>query len=511
MANQRALISVSNKVGLIDFAKTLQNLNIEVISTGGTAKFLSEAGILVTKIKDYTQFPELFGGRVKTLHPNVHGGLLYRREESVHCEQAKEHGIAPIDFLIVNLYPFEETVSQSGVSLEEAIEQIDIGGPAMLRSGAKNYQSVTVIVDPLDYAGVESELKEKGATSLELRAQLASKAFLKTSTYDHTITQYLGENRDSQQQYNLTFSRKKELRYGDNPHQKATLYGQFDDFFTQLNGKELSYTNVLDIEAAAELISDFERLTLAILKHTNPCGIGQDSESLLVAWQKAFDTDQQATFGGVIVCNRPVTSELAQRVSAIFMDMIIAPKFEEDALKIFRKKKNLRLIEIKESYALERRKPVFRSAPGGIMVMDRDNKIQGIDNPLAQVVTHRKPTQEELEALDFAWRVVKHIKSNAMVFAKAGKTLGIGAGQMSRVDSSRLAIWKAQQANLSLEGSVLASDALLPFADGLESAIEAGATACIQPGGSIRDEEVIVAANAANMAMVFTGHRHFWH
>ena len=513
MPISRALLSVSDKSGLADFAKELHAMGVELLSTGGTAKALREAGLPVIDVSEYTGAPELFDGRLKTLHPKVHGGLLQRRDDPDHVAQGKEHQIPLIDLVVVNLYPFEQTIAKPGATLAEAIENIDIGGPSMLRSAAKNHSAVTVVVDPADYPRVLDEMRENnGDTTKGLREQLAVKVFLRTSQYDAAIANYLGQCRSGTGcSFSLSLPLEQELRYGDNPHQKCSLYGRFGDFFTHLQGKELSYTNILDIEAAADLILDFVRPTVAILKHTNPCGVGQDDESLKVAWQKAFETDRQAPFGGVIVCNRPLTLELARIISEIFTDVIIAPEFEADARALLQKKKNLRLMKMNEAYLAEKKSPVIRSCPGGIMVMDRDHTALGLDNLESRVVTKRPPTADEMRAMRFGWRIVKHVKSNAIVYTSADRPLGIGAGQMSRVDSSRIAVWKAKEAGLDLKGSIIASDAMFPFADGLQSAIEAGATACIQPGGSIRDEEVIAAADAAGMAMVFTGHRHFRH
>lgn len=513
MSIQRALISVSDKTGIVSFARELHDLGVEILSTGGTAAALRDANLPVIDVSDYTGAPELFDGRVKTLHPMVHGGLLHRRDDEKHLAQAEQHGIPPIDLVVVNLYPFEETISKQGVTLEEAIENIDIGGPSMLRSAAKNHAHVTVVVDPDDYGSVIREMRDHhGDTTRAFRERLAVKAFARTACYDQAISNYLGQNQQNTcGSFSLTLPLEQELRYGDNPHQKCNLYGNFSDYFTRLQGKELSYTNILDIEAAADLILDFARPTVAILKHTNPCGVGQDDENLRAAWQRAFETDRQAPFGGVIVCNRPLTLELARVISEIFTDVIIAPDFETDARALLQKKKNLRLMKMNASYQSVKNAAVVRSCPGGLMVMDRDHAALGLDGLEGKVVTKRPPTTEEMRAMRFGWRVVKHVKSNAIVYAASDRTLGIGAGQMSRVDSSRIAIWKAGEAGLNLHGCVVASDAMFPFADGLQSAIEAGATACIQPGGSVRDEEVIAAADAAGMAMVFTGHRHFRH
>jgi phosphoribosylaminoimidazolecarboxamide formyltransferase / IMP cyclohydrolase len=509
----RALLSVSDKTGLADFAKQLHDQGVELLSTGGTAKALRDAGLPVMDVSEFTGAPELFEGRVKTLHPKVHGGLLHKRDDKEHLAQAKEHNIPPIDLVVVNLYPFEQTIAKEGVTLEDAIENIDIGGPSMLRSAAKNYAAVTVVTDPADYEKVIEEMKEHaGNTTLGFREQLAVKVFLRTSQYDAAISNFLGQCKQGTRcNFTVSLPLEMELRYGDNPHQKSALYGDFKSCFSQLQGKELSYTNILDIEAAADLILDFVRPTIGILKHTNPCGVGQDDEDLRIAWQKAFETDRQAPFGGVIVCNRPLTEGVARIISEIFTDVIIAPDYEPEARAVLQKKKNLRIMKLNDAYLSAKKAPVIRSCPGGLMVMDRDHTALGLDNLESKVVTKRPPTEEEMRAMRFAWRVVKHVKSNAIVYAKSDRTLGIGAGQMSRVDSSRIAVWKAKEAGLELKGSVIASDAMFPFADGLQAAIEAGATACIQPGGSMRDQEVIDAADAAGLAMIFTGHRHFRH
>lgn len=515
MAIKRALISVSDKSGLEAFAKGLHEMEVELISTGGTASFLQGLGLPVIEISDYTGAPELFEGRLKTLHPMVHGGLLQRRDDPEHVRQAVENGIPTIDLVCVNLYPFEETVASPDVTLDEAIEKIDIGGPSMLRSAAKNYSAVTVVCDPGDYTRVLEEMQNHmGNTTLKTREALAVKVFLRTSGYDSAIANYLGHGAEESTggSYSVSLPLYQELRYGDNPHQKASLYGHFGDIFHQLQGKELSYTNILDIDAACELVTQFQRPTVGILKHTNPCGVGQDDEDLRVAWQKAFETDKQAPFGGVIAINRPMTESLARVISAIFTDVIIAPDFDAEARALLQKKKNCRIIRVDWDAWLEARKePIVRSAPGGVLVMDKDADVMGLDNLEGKVVTKRPPTEEELIAMRFAWRVVKQVHSNAIVFGGADRTLGIGAGQMSRVDSVQLAVWKARQAGLDLKGSVVASDAMFPFADGLQAAIDAGATACIQPGGSVRDEEVIAAADEAGITMVFTGHRHFLH
>lgn len=512
MSIQRALISVSDKTGLEPFVRGLSERGIDILSTGGTAKFIRALGIEVTDISDFTGFPELFEGRVKTLHPKVHGGLLFRRDKPEHAKQAAANDIAPIDLVVVNLYPFEQTVARGEVTREEAIEQIDIGGPSMLRSAAKNYDAVTVVVDPADYPGLLEEMDEhNGFTTLKTRERLAIKVFQRTAAYDHAIASHLNDCQETESSFSVSLPLDQELRYGDNPHQKTSLYGNFSQHFKKLQGKELSYTNILDIAAAAELIHEFRRPAVAILKHTNPCGVGADTEDLRVAWEKAFETDRQAPFGGVIICNRPLTLSVARVIAEIFTDVIIAPDFETEARALLKKKKNLRLIEMADSFRDTLNDPVIRSAPGGLMVMQSDPVALGLDHIEEKVKTKRPPTAEEIEAMRFAWRVVKHVRSNAIVFATSDRTLGIGAGQMSRVDACRLAVWKAEQAGLSLKGSVVASDAMFPFPDGLITALEAGATAAIQPGGSIKDEEVIAAADERGAAMVFTGHRHFLH
>ncbi|MDH4475179.1 MAG: bifunctional phosphoribosylaminoimidazolecarboxamide formyltransferase/IMP cyclohydrolase [Verrucomicrobiaceae bacterium] len=512
MAIQRALLSVSDKSGLLDFARGLEARGVEILSTGGTAKHLADNGVKVKDVSDYTGFPELFDGRVKTLHPKVHGGLLQRRDDDQDKRDASKHEIPVIDLVVVNLYPFEQTVAKKDVTLEQAIENIDIGGPSMLRSAAKNHKWVTVVCDPADYPVVLAELDEhEGDTSLATRERLACKVFLRTSSYDAAIGNFLNHQQVTHKTFSVSLPLYSELRYGDNPHQNASLYGNFGDCYTKLHGKELSYTNVLDIHAAAGLIHEFRRPTLAILKHTNPCGVGCADEDLREAWQKAFETDKQAPFGGVIVINRSMPLSLARVISEIFTDVIIAPDFDADARAHLQKKKNLRLIQMLPEAFEALSDPVIRSAPGGLMVMDSDPRALGLEDLETKVKTKRPPTREELEAMRFAWRVVKHVKSNAIVFASHDRTLGIGAGQMSRVDSCRIAVWKAAEAGLSLKGSVVASDAMFPFADGLIACAEAGATAAIQPGGSMRDEEVIAAADERELAMVFTGSRHFLH
>jgi phosphoribosylaminoimidazolecarboxamide formyltransferase/IMP cyclohydrolase len=503
----RALISVSDKKGVAAFARELERQGVDIISTGGTAELLRKHKIPVREISSFTAFPEVLEGRVKTLHPRVHGGLLYKRDNPKHVAQARECGFEPIDLVAVNLYPFEETVAKPDVTLADAIENIDIGGPSMIRSAAKNYQSVTVIVDPADYEVVLENMRDhEGETTLKLREHLAIKAFIKTSNYDRAISNFLNEEQATEASFLLSLPLVMKLRYGENPHQNAALYGDFNKHFEKLHGKELSFNNILDISAATGLIGEFDHPTVAILKHSNPCGVGSDRD-LREAWEKAFATDKQAPFGGVIVCNRPIDEPLARTISEIFSEVIIGPEFESKARAILQKKKNLRLIRALTSPAEAVPATDIRSVAGGLLVQDADRGCQIQQN----VVTKRKPTASELEAMLFGWRVVKHVKSNAIVYAGPDRTLGIGAGQMSRVDASRIAIWKANEAGLSLKGSAVASDAFFPFPDGLIAAAEAGATCAIQPGGSVRDDEVIAAADEREVAMIFTGVRHFRH
>jgi phosphoribosylaminoimidazolecarboxamide formyltransferase/IMP cyclohydrolase len=504
----RALISVSAKDGVIAFAQEIAALGAEIISTGRTKQALVEAGVPARAVSEITGFPEILDGRVKTLHPAIHGGLLARRDLPEHSQQLNEHNIGLIDLVVVNLYPFAETIARPDVTLEAALEQIDIGGPAMLRAAAKNHPSILVVVDPADYATVLTALRENAVTP-ELRRQLAAKAFAHTAAYDAAIASYLSSEAFPQS-LPRAWERAQTLRYGENPHQPAALYGNFDHYFEQLHGKELSYINILDIAAAQELVEEFDRsegCALTIVKHTNPCGVGLGATPI-EAWERAFATDRDAPFGGIIAINQTMDLALAQAIDELFTEILIAPDFSDDALALLRKKKNRRLMRSLKAVSSEQ-VAQLHSVPGGVLVQAFDRA------PLAgetwEVVTKRAPTPEEEQALRFGWRVVKHVKSNAIVYSGPDRTLGIGAGQMSRVDSSRLAVWKAQNAGLSLQGSVIASDALFPFPDGVEAAIAAGATAIIQPGGSVRDKDVIEAADRAGAAMVFTGRRHFRH
>jgi len=512
---QRALLSVSDKTGLAPFAQILAHAGIELISTGGTAKALREAGLAVKDISEHTGFPEMLDGRVKTLHPKVHGGLLYIRGNALHEAAVRQHGIPPMDLVVVNLYPFEATVAKPNASLHEAVENIDIGGPSMLRSAAKNHDSVTVVVDPFDYAEVAKQISESGNTTLDLRRKLAAKVFARTAAYDAAIAAHLqkefaADTNSLPPVLTIAAPLAQPLRYGENPHQMAALYGKFHEYFKQLHGKELSYNNILDLTAAAALLAEFKSdpPTLAILKHTNPCGVGQGA-NLRQAWDKAFATDQQAPFGGIIAVNRPLDGACAAAIAEIFSEVILAPDFSAAALEILQQKKNLRLLQILKGPATAEPWDMRSVGADSFLLQQRDLKITAAEN--LKMVTQRQPTEAELTAMLFGWRVVKHLKSNAILYCGADRTLGTGAGQMSRVDASRLAVWKAGEAKLSLAGSVVCSDAFFPFPDGLLAAADAGATAAIQPGGSRRDAEVVAAANARGMAMAFTGTRHFRH
>jgi len=493
---QRALLSVSDKTGLVPFARALAEAGVELLSTGGTARVLREAGLEVIELGDYTGFPEMLDGRVKTLHPKVHGGLLYIRGNPDHEEAVARQGIPPIDLVVVNLYPFEATVAKPGVTLHEAIENIDIGGPSMLRSAAKNHDSVTVVTDPADYEGVAAEVRGSGDTTLETRRRLAAKVYARTAAYDAAIAAHLqremagGETLP--ERLALSAPLAQPLRYGENPHQQAALYGGFRDYFEQLHGKELSYNNILDLTAAAALVAEFaaDVPTVAILKHTNPCGVGQGGD-LRAAWELAFATDRQAPFGGIIAVNRPMDAPVAEAIAEIFSEVIVAPDFAPAALEILKRRKNLRVLRLKRDPGMGQPWDLRSVGAGSYLLQQRDTRETTAAD--LRVVTRRAPSASETRAMLFGWRIVKHVKSNAIVFTTSDRTLAIGAGQMSRVDSCRIATWKAEQAGLSLKGSVVASDAMFPFPDGLVYALEAGATAAIQPGGSVRDEEVIAA------------------
>jgi phosphoribosylaminoimidazolecarboxamide formyltransferase / IMP cyclohydrolase len=519
---KQALISVSDKSGIVDFAKSLHELGVKLLSTGGTAKLLADAGLPVTEVADYTGFPEMLDGRVKTLHPKVHGGILARRDMPEHMAALERHGIPTIDMLVVNLYPFVQTVAKEHCTLDEAIENIDIGGPTMLRSAAKNHRDVTVIVDPADYATVLDEMRANDNTvGYATNFRLATKVFAHTAQYDGAITNYLtslGEDRQhaTRSKYpsmlNLAFAKVQDLRYGENPHQSAAFYrdpspsaGALANY-RQLQGKELSYNNIADADAAWECVKTFDSPACVIIKHANPCGVAVAASSA-EAYAKAFQTDPTSAFGGIIAFNREVDEATAQGVAKQFVEVVLAPSFSEAAKHVFAAKQNVRLLEVPlgdgaNAYDLKR-------VGGGLLVQSAD--VKNVRPHELRVVTKRHPTPKEMDDLLFAWRVAKFVKSNAIVFCGNGMTLGVGAGQMSRVDSARIASIKAQNANLSLNGSAVASDAFFPFRDGLDVVVAAGATCVIQPGGSMRDDEVIAAADEHNVAMIVTGTRHFRH
>lgn len=522
---KRALISVSNKAGLTDFAQDLHERGIEILSTGGTAKTLQDASIPVIDVSEHTGFPEMMGGRLKTLHPVVHGGLLAVRGNAEHEAAAEAHNIPPIDLLIVNLYPFEQTVARGG-SFDECIENIDIGGPAMIRAAAKNHAAVTVVVDTDDYEAVIADMQQYGgAISSDLRRSLAAKAYARTSHYDAAISNWFAGQIDDQTPTYRAVAGKigQSLRYGENPHQKAAFYRTGNGrpgiaTANQLQGKELSYNNLNDTDAALELICEFDQAAgpaVAIIKHANPCGVAR-GQTLTEAYQLALRCDPVSAFGGIIALNSWIDAEAAEEITKIFTEVVVAPGVSEDAERIFQSKKNLRLLVTPELADPRQAGMTIKSVAGGLLVQSRDNSV--IDDLELKVVTERQPSEQELADLKFAFMVAKHVKSNAIVYAKDGATVGVGAGQMSRLDSSRIAARKALDAaeavgldqSLAI-GSVVASDAFFPFADGLLAAAEAGATAIIQPGGSMRDDEVIKAANDKGLAMIFTGTRHFRH
>ena len=515
---QRAILSVTDKTGMVEFARRLAGLGVELISTGGTARLLRDSGVTVKDISELTGFPEMLDGRVKTLHPKVHGGILHMRAKPEHQAAVAEHGIAPIDMVVVNLYAFEKTAAKPGVPFEELIGNIDIGGPSMIRSAAKNFHDVAIVTSPSDYAAIAEEMARSGGQlSLETRWRLAQKAFATTAAYDSAIASTLErvslngrfslpvESAGFPQNLRLNFRKVMDLRYGENPHQKAAMYtdgsGAGVANGRQLQGKELSYNNIVDLQAAWELAHDFSETMCAIIKHTNPCGAATGS-TLVEAYKKALEADPVSAFGGVIGVNRPVDAETATEMAKLFVEAIAAPSFEPAALEKFAAKKNLRLVEIKH----EPQKWVLKNVSGGILLQDNDMRPL-TDNDL-KVVTTRPPSVEEKRALLFAWKVCKHVKSNAILYARDGQTVGVGAGQMSRVDSCKIGAMKAV---LPLKGTVAASDAFFPFPDGVEEIAKAGATAIIQPGGSVRDQEVIDAANRLGLAMIFTGVRHFRH
>jgi phosphoribosylaminoimidazolecarboxamide formyltransferase/IMP cyclohydrolase len=514
---QRAILSVTDKTGLVDFARKLSNLGIELISTGGTAKLLRDSGIAVKDISDLTGFPEMLDGRVKTLHPKVHSGILHRRENPAHVAAVVEHGIQPIDMVVVNLYAFEKTAAKPGVAFEELIENIDIGGPSMIRSAAKNFHDVAVVTSPLDYLAIAEELtRTGGALSLETKWRLAQKAFATTAAYDSAIASTLERipdiknfqlyaNESFPQTLRLSFQKVLDLRYGENPHQKAAMYSDCSGVGVanaqQLQGKELSYNNIVDLQAAWDLAQEFDEPVCAIIKHTNPAGTAT-GKTLAEAYKRALECDPVSAFGGVIGVNRPIDAEAAEEMHKLFLEVIAAPAFDDAAKARFATKKNLRLVQV----AAAPQKWTLKNVSGGILLQDADVRpLRDVD---LKVVTQRPPTPDETRAMLFAWKVCKHVKSNAIVYARDGQTVGVGAGQMSRVDSAKIGAMKAQ---LALQGTIAASDAFFPFPDGVEEIAKAGATAIIQPGGSQRDPEVIAAADRLGLAMLFTGVRHFRH
>lgn len=509
---KRALVSVSDKTNLVPFVSSLVELGYEIISTGGTKKALEAAGIKTIGISEVTDFPEIMDGRVKTLHPKVHGALLCVRDNPDHVRQIEELGIQYIDLVCVNLYPFKETVQKPGVSHEEIIENIDIGGPSMLRSASKNYKFIPVLCDPSDYDAVVKELRENGETSLTTREYLAAKVFRHTASYDTMIASYLTERTGEKypEKFTITFDKVQELRYGENPHQSAAFYKGMNPQYSlanakQLHGKELSYNNIQDGNAAIEILKDFEGQPAVVgLKHMNPCGVGI-GKTIEEAWDKAYEADPFSIFGGIVAFNEPIHASVAEKLSKIFLEIIIAPAFDEDAFEILSKKKNIRLMQLDTSLEVNAKYKVT-NVNDGLLVQDiDDHKITAED---LRCVTNRKPTEEELEQLLFAWKVVKHVKSNAIVLVKDNMTIGVGAGQMNRVGAAKIAI---EQAGEKAKGSIMSSDAFFPMPDTVEEAVKAGVTAIIQPGGSIKDQLSIDVCNEHGIAMVYTGVRHFKH
>ncbi len=519
---KQALISVSDKTGVLDFARALAAMNVKLLSTGGTAKLLADHGLQVTEVADYTGFPEMLDGRVKTLHPKVHGGILARRDFPAHMDALAQHAIPTIDMVVVNLYPFQQTVAKAQCSLEDAIENIDIGGPAMLRSSAKNHKDVVVICDPSDYDAVLAEMRaNQGDVAYETRFGLAKKVFAHTAQYDGAITNYfssLGADRQHATRsvypdtLNLHFAKVQDMRYGENPHQSAAFYRDIAAVegalanYRQLQGKELSYNNIADADAAWECVKTFDGVACVIIKHANPCGVAVGADAA-DAYAKAFQTDPTSAFGGIIAFNCELDGKAAEAVSKQFVEVLIAPSFSAEARKVFESKQNVRLLEIPlarvvNAYDMKR-------VGGGLLLQSADAK--NVQVAELKVVTKKQPTRQQLQDMMFAWRVAKFVKSNAIVFCGNGMTLGVGAGQMSRVDSARIASIKAQNAGLQLAGSAVASDAFFPFRDGLDVVVAAGATCVIQPGGSMRDQEVIDAADEQGIVMALTGTRHFRH
>ncbi|WP_332633276.1 bifunctional phosphoribosylaminoimidazolecarboxamide formyltransferase/IMP cyclohydrolase [Halalkalibacter flavus] len=512
MSKRRALVSVSNKEGIVEFVEALVAKGFEVVSTGGTKKALQEAGVPVIGISEVTGFPEILDGRVKTLHPNIHSGLLAMRERAEHQEQLAEHNISPIDLVVVNLYPFKETIAKPNCTFADAIENIDIGGPSMLRAAAKNHQHVTVVVDPKDYPTVIEELSNEQDVTVETKRRLAAKVFRHTAAYDALIAEYLTEavGEVEPETFTVTYERKQGLRYGENPHQKATFYKKplADESSiasaVQLHGKELSYNNIHDADAALAIVKEFDEPAVVAVKHMNPCGVGT-GESIEQAYGRAYEADPVSIFGGIVAANREIDEATAVKMKDIFLEIIIAPAFTQEALDVLTAKKNLRLLTVPMTKQ-EQPEAMLTSIHGGLLVQDEDH--YGIDEATISIPTDRKPTDAEWEALKLAWKVVKHVKSNAIVLTNGQMTVGVGAGQMNRVGAADIAITQASE---RIEGAVMGSDAFFPMGDTVELAGKAGVTAIIQPGGSIRDEESIEMANKYGIAMVMTGVRHFKH
>ncbi|MDE6740819.1 MAG: bifunctional phosphoribosylaminoimidazolecarboxamide formyltransferase/IMP cyclohydrolase [Muribaculaceae bacterium] len=508
----RALISVSDKRGVVDFARQLQEMGWEIIATGGTMKALRDAGLKIINISDVTGFPEICEGRVKTLHPKVHGGLLARRDVPEHMAEIAANGIETIEMVCVNLYPFAATIAKEGVTLADAVENIDIGGPSMLRSAAKNFASVTVVCDPNDYSTIIDEIRATGDTTLETRFKLSAKAYTHTALYDSTIATYMREKAGLEEKLFLSFDRVQTLRYGENPHQQAALYKAPEEesysllSAKQLNGKELSYNNIQDANAALNIVREFDEPFCVGLKHMNPCGaaVGTTIEE---AWQKAYEADKVSIYGGIVAMNRPLTLEVAKAMKPIFLEIVMAPAFDEDALELLKTKKNLRVLEVKMDGSREAQRQ-YVGINGGLLVQDADTVTKDVTADMT--VTEKKPTEQELKDMNFAWRIVKHVKSNAIVIVKGGMTLGVGAGQMNRVGSADIALGQAL-ASGNTDGLVLGSDGFLPFGDTVELVADKGVTAIVQPGGSIRDQESIDKANEKGLTMLFTGMRHFKH
>lgn len=530
MKIQTALLSVSDKTGIVDFAQALASRGVRLLSTGGTAKLLKEAGLSVTEVAEHTGSPEILDGRVKTLHPKIHGGLLARRDDAAHLQTLDEHGISRIDLLAVNLYPFRETIARKDCNFGDAIENIDIGGPAMLRAAAKNHGGpaggVTVVIDPLDYTRILAEMDaDDGRTSYGLRLELAGKVYAHTASYDGAIASYLSsltnpepaadstpEREEWPQVLSLQLHQSQALRYGENPHQSAAFYKDMDvgrgllGNYQQLQGKELSYNNIADADAAWECVRSFDAGACVIVKHSNPCGVAL-GDTPLAAYQQALKTDPTSAFGGIIALNRTVDAAAATAISAQFLEVLLAPSYSPEALDILAQKKNVRVLVVPDGHSHNDFN--VKRVGGGWLVQTPDTYRDAVDN--FKVVSEKQPTEQQLQDMLFAWNVAKYVKSNAIVFTAGGMTLGVGAGQMSRVDSARIASIKAANAGLSLQGSAVASDAFFPFRDGLDVVADAGATCVIQPGGSIRDDEVIAAANERGIVMIFTGTRHFFH